>query len=226
MRCSTPTVSINCLFFKKKWSQTHPWSSAGAQTHTAATVRLTVRTYKNRQCAIYIWIICIDYTYHLTGNTVECFTFDLCSAVSKRLLKDWWWSSATFVHVYESPFWICHHEACKTCKSVIFKVALKSGPLILAFAVCCSASLSPSSSTVLWVKEEFICHPTWSPWAPRGPCGQMFLQQGFCSSVFSVLELFKDTALMEPRITSLLLTFLWISVAERWHILYIYIILD
>lgn len=211
MRCSTPTVSINCLFFKKKWSQTHPWSSAGAHTHSSDNKTHSPYIQKSPMCHLHLNYL---HWLHISSHREHGFTFDLCSAVSKRLLKDWWWSSATFVHVYESPFWICHHEACKTCKSVIFKVALKSGPLILAFAVCCSASLSPSSSTVLWVKEEFICHPTWSPWAPRGSCGQMFLQQGFCSSVFSVLELFKDTALMEPRITSLLLTFLWISVAE------------
>lgn len=49
-----------------------------------------------------------------------------------------------------------------------------------------------------------------------GSCDQMFLQQGLLSSVVSALVLFRDTALMEPRTTSLLLTFLWISEAKKW----------
>lgn len=46
-------------------------------------------------------------------------------------------------------------------------------------------------------------------------CDQMFLQQGLLSVTFSVLELFRDTALMEAWIKSLLWVFFWISAGKH-----------
>lgn len=56
-----------------------------------------------------------------------------------------------------------------------------------------------------------LTHPE-DPLAPDRECDQMFLQQGFFSSVFSALEVFRETGLIGLRTTSLLLTLLWISV--------------
>lgn len=61
-------------------------------------------------------------------------------------------------------------------------------------------------------KKTFISASKAAPRQVEGHHGQMFLQQGLFSSVLSDRELLSDTALMGPRITSLLLTFLWISV--------------
>lgn len=82
----------------------------------------------------------------------------------------------------------------------------------MAHTVAVSLHLVEPYSKGPWVKVEFTC-----PWAHWGPCDQMFLQQGFFSSVFSAPELFKDKALMAPRTTSLLPTFLWISVAKEFN---------
>lgn len=97
-----------------------------------------------------------------------------------------------------------------------FKAAsLKSEPFLSAAMV---TGLPAPRSTLAqgcgqYVKGEFTSCPPWSSWSPEGPWDQMFLQQGFCSSV-SALGPFRDTALMEPRTTSLLLTFFWISVGK------------
>lgn len=58
------------------------------------------------------------------------------------------------------------------------------------------------------------------PYGPqRDVWVQMFLQHDFfSSSSLSALELFRVTAFMDPRTTSLLLTFLWISVWQKWYI--------
>lgn len=139
------------------------------------------------------------------------FYFDLCLIVSRDSSK------ITFFHIYDSYYHTTMHPIQLVNQS--FQRGITYTRTYWHLWPDTSPPLSSSSISVKWVKDGITCHSSRGPWVSEGWCNQMFLQQGFFSSVFSVWELFKDTALIEPRTTSLLLTFLWISEARNWHIL-------
>lgn len=134
----------------------------------------------------------------MTWCVFTCQIFHINYRSSHRRLLFCFWPSFMTEQSFIKPDvgFQLHQLTCSTNSEQSFEIGI-SQPFMLAPEVALS---------------DFGCWPPAlkPPRPPEGRCDQMFLQQGFFS-VFSARELFRDTALMEPRTTSLLLTFLWIS---------------